>query len=173
MACREGQGVPCIGDEATPATTVTIHLVRHASAGARGSGSADLERPLDEEGHEQARRLVEALADSGIERILTSPALRCRQTVEPLAAKLGIEIEMVPDLVEGRRAGPIVAMINRLVAAESSAVLSSHGDMIPLVLEALSATGVPLAGDKCQKGSIWELRTADGHIVEGRYLGRP
>lgn len=152
---------------------MTIHLVRHASAGARGSGPADLERPLDDEGLEQARRLVDALADHGIERILTSPALRCRQTVEPLAAKLGIEIEMVPDLVEGRRAAPVVAMINRLVAAESSAVLSSHGDMIPLVLEALSATGVPLAGDKCQKGSIWELRTAGGLIVEGRYLGRP
>jgi 8-oxo-(d)GTP phosphatase len=152
---------------------VSIHLVRHASAGLRSNGAADLERPLDEEGHEQARRLVDALAGSGIERILTSPALRCRQTVEPLAAKLGIEIEMVPDLVEGRRAGPVVAMINRLVAAESSAVLSSHGDMIPLVLDALSATGVPLAGDKCQKGSIWELRTADGQILEGRYLGRP
>jgi 8-oxo-dGTP diphosphatase len=152
---------------------VTIHLVRHASAGLRGSGPADLERPLDEDGFEQARRLVDALADSGIERILTSPALRCRQTVEPLAAKLGIEIEMVPDLVEGRRAAPVVAMINRLVSAGSSAVLSSHGDMIPLVLEVLSATGVPLAGDKCQKGSIWELRTANGEILEGRYLGRP
>lgn len=152
---------------------MTIRLVRHGSAGARGSGVADLERPLDEEGHEQARRLVDALADSGIERILTSPALRCRQTVEPLAAKLGIEIEMVPDLVEGRRPAPVVAMINRLVAAGSSAVLSSHGDMIPLVLDALAATGVPLAGDKCQKGSIWELRTADGHIIEGRYRGRP
>ena len=152
---------------------MTIHLVRHASAGARGSGLADLERPLDDEGHEQARRLVDALADVGVERVLTSPALRCRQTVEPLAAKLGIEIEMVPDLVEGRRPGPIVAMINRLVAAESTAVLSSHGDMIPLVLDTLAAAGVPMAGDKCQKGSIWELRTAGGHIVEGRYLGRP
>jgi 8-oxo-(d)GTP phosphatase len=152
---------------------VTIHLVRHASAGARGSGAADLDRQLDDEGLEQALRLVDALADSGIERILTSPAVRCRQTVEPLAAKLGIEIEMVPDLVEGRRAAPVVAMINRLVSAGSSAVLSSHGDMIPLVLEALAGGGVPLAGDKCQKGSIWELRTADGHILEGRYLGRP
>lgn len=152
---------------------MTIHLVRHASAGERGSGPGDLERPLDDEGHAQALRLVDALADSGIERILTSPALRCRQTVEPLASKLGIEIEMVPDLVEGRPAGPVVAMINRLVAAGSSAVLSSHGDMIPMVLDALAATGVPLAGDKCQKGSIWELRTADGQILEGRYLGRP
>jgi len=152
---------------------VTIHLVRHASAGARGSGAADLERPLDDEGLEQARRLADALAVSGIERILTSPAVRCRQTVEPLADKLGIAIEMVPDLAEGRSAGPVVAMMNRLVSAQSSAVLASHGDMIPLVLDALSAAGIPLAGDKCQKGSIWELGTADGRLVEGRYLGRP
>ncbi len=152
---------------------MTIYLVRHASAGSRGSGPDDLARELDDEGHEQARRLVDALADSGVERILTSPAVRCRQTVEPLATKLGIDIEAVPDLVEGRPAGPLVSMINRLVAANSSAVLSSHGDMIPLVLDALSVLGIPMAGNKCQKGSIWELRTADEHIVEGRYRGRP
>jgi broad specificity phosphatase PhoE len=146
-------------------------LIRHAPAetGGRLCGRRDVPARLPE-----AAALVRLRVVLGeVAALRVSPALRCRQTVEPLAAKLGIEIEMVPDLVEGRRAAPVVAMINRLVAAGSSAVLSSHGDMIPLVLDALSATGIPLAGDKCQKGSIWELRTADGHILEGRYLGRP
>lgn len=168
-----GEGVPSSDDATNPPIPVTIHLVRHASAGSRGSGAADLQRPLDDRGRDQARRLADALADTGIERILTSPAVRCRQTVEPLAEKLGIDIEMVPDLAEGGQAAPIVAMINRLVAADSSAVLSSHGDMIPMVLEALASAEVPLAGNGCEKGSIWEIRTDEHGIAEGRYLGRP
>jgi len=161
-----------MGPEKQPASTA-IHLVRHASAGSRGSGTADMERELDEEGRAQALRLVDALAPSGPERLLTSPALRCRQTLEPLGSKLGIDIETVPELAEGLRPGPVVAMINRLVAAGSSAVVASHGDVIPAVLDILAATGVPMAGDKCQKGSIWHLRVDKGRIVEGRYLGRP
>ncbi|NIR39365.1 MAG: histidine phosphatase family protein, partial [Actinobacteria bacterium] len=54
---------------------VSLHLVRHGSAGHRGSWPGDdLERPLDERGTEQARRLAEHLGDAPIQSVWSSIA---------------------------------------------------------------------------------------------------
>ena len=61
-------------------------LVRHAHAGdkTRWQGPDRL-RPLSLAGQAEAAGLVVRLEDFPIWRILTSPTLRCQQTVEPLA----------------------------------------------------------------------------------------
>ena len=46
---------------------------------------------LDEKGCEQAQAVVERLAGMPIRAIVRSPLLRCRRTVEPLAAALGLD----------------------------------------------------------------------------------
>ncbi len=46
---------------------------------------------LDDKGSEQAQGLVERLAGLPIRAIVRSPLLRCRRTVEPLAAALGLD----------------------------------------------------------------------------------
>jgi probable phosphoglycerate mutase len=45
---------------------------------------------LDDEGHEQARRLAERLADCGLVAVHTSDLARARDTAAPVAARLGI-----------------------------------------------------------------------------------
>src|SRR5206468_2146730 len=66
------------------------YLVRHGAAGDRHAWhEADELRPLDEEGRWQAEALVALLAEAVIERLLSSPYLRCVQTLEPLAAVRG------------------------------------------------------------------------------------
>jgi probable phosphoglycerate mutase len=50
--------------------------------------------PLSRLGHEQARRVGEWLAEEGIDRIYSSPMLRARETAEPLARMMNIEIEL-------------------------------------------------------------------------------
>ncbi|NDB17857.1 MAG: NUDIX hydrolase [Actinobacteria bacterium] len=73
-------------DEAlTAPTTVPLLLVRHAHAGDgatwRAAGRDDLVRPLSEKG-QKAVPLVTALARAyGVDSVVTSPALRCTQTV--------------------------------------------------------------------------------------------
>jgi phosphohistidine phosphatase SixA len=60
-------------------------VVRHAEAGDRSTWEGpDALRPLSPSGHLQAEGLVVRLEDYPIERILCSPTLRCRQTVQPL-----------------------------------------------------------------------------------------
>jgi len=78
-------------------------LLRHAWAGDSSKWKGDdNERPLDKRGLQQAKELVEELAPFTIDRIVSSPAVRCVQTVEPLAQARGLEIEERPELGQDR-----------------------------------------------------------------------
>src|ERR671912_26928 len=69
-------------------------FVWHADAGLRSAWSgADQWRGLVDAGHREARALVGMLADLTVLRILSSPSLRCRQTVLPLALACGLDVE--------------------------------------------------------------------------------
>ncbi|MEX2207503.1 MAG: histidine phosphatase family protein [Myxococcota bacterium] len=72
-------------------------LVRHCES----SGQAP-EAPLTARGNAQAEALAEFLASQPIARVVSSPYLRARQSVEPLARKLGLEIELDARLAERR-----------------------------------------------------------------------
>jgi len=79
-------------------------LVRHAHA----HWEPDENRPLSEAGQADARRLADLLQVYPIERICSSPYRRARQTVEPLARRLGLSIDIEPDLRERRLGdGPV------------------------------------------------------------------
>jgi broad specificity phosphatase PhoE len=102
-------------------------VVRHARAGDRAAWVGDDRlRPLDKRGRAQALALVEACEAFAIERILSSPYLRCMQTVEPLAASREVELEMSDDLGEGRHEGVALArsLAGRPVALSVHAGLS-------------------------------------------------
>ena len=58
------------------------------------------ERPLTPDGREAAARLARELGDEDIAAVYSSPYPRAMQTVEPLAAALDLEVEIVPDLRE-------------------------------------------------------------------------
>jgi 8-oxo-(d)GTP phosphatase len=77
-------------------------VVRHASAGDRDDWKGpDADRPLDARGRRQAEQLVDRLAPFPIRRIVSSPFVRCVDTVEPLAHAHGLEVESSDDLAEG------------------------------------------------------------------------
>ncbi|MGH2977341.1 MAG: SixA phosphatase family protein [Gaiellaceae bacterium] len=81
---------------------VSSVLVRHASAGDRRDWAGDDRlRPLDARGRRQSAALVELLRPLEPRRIVSSPYVRCVQTVEPLAAALGRPVEQDDRLAEG------------------------------------------------------------------------
>jgi phosphohistidine phosphatase SixA len=104
---------------------VTSILVRHASAGDRADWDGDDRlRPLDPRGRRQAAELVELLQPFEVNRVVSSPYLRCVETVEPLAAALGLRIERDERLAEG--AGRAALELVR----EDGAVWCTHGDVV-------------------------------------------
>ena len=153
---------------------VQLLLVRHARAGERGYGAADLDRPLDARGEIQARALpgllVPLLATTGVD-VRSSPARRCIATVTPLAAALVTEVLVDEALIEGADVGMLHA---RIAMLERPAVWSSHGDVIPGLLTVLARRGVDLGEEpRCQKGSTWVLDVVDGTVATARYLPPP
>jgi len=110
-------------------------LVRHASAGDRELWeSHDHERPLDERGLRQAEALVDQLARFTVERVLTSPALRCMQTVEPLATARGVALEVLDELAEHRHSHDGADIVRAL--AGTPIVVCGHGGLHYVVPEA-------------------------------------
>ena len=79
-----------------------MYLVRHGqtawNAGRKAQGHTDI--PLDEQGKEQARLLVDAFATQPFSRILSSDLQRTMMTAGPLAEAHGIPIEQRRDLRE-------------------------------------------------------------------------
>lgn len=69
-----------------PAATFRLYLVRHAHAAWGTPGVSDFDRPLDETGRLEARDVAEQAALAGLipEVLVSSPALRCRQTTAVL-----------------------------------------------------------------------------------------
>ncbi len=148
-----------------------IHMVRHALAGSRyGGPTDDSQRPLDEGGFAQAEAIGVELAAKPVKRILSSPYLRCTQTVEPLGRMLGLPVQDCDQIAEGTHPVEAFSFINSLASEEGDSVLCSHGDVIPGVLWLLDRYGVPLGNrSRCKKASIWELHADDGRIVSGKY----
>jgi 8-oxo-dGTP diphosphatase len=149
---------------------MTIHLVRHASAGSRGSHADDSARPLDERGRAQALAIADLLAASPIDVVYSSPALRCIETVEPLATGLGLDVAHHPSLSEGSSAHDALALIETSLGARENAVFCSHGDLIPDVLQLLVNRGLDLGSARgFAKGSVWTVHTAGAALTTATY----
>jgi 8-oxo-dGTP diphosphatase len=79
---------------------LTLELAPHcASVPPDGWDGDHLIRPLTELGHQQAHALVAALG-TDVDTIYSSPALRCLQTVQPLASAAGLPIGELPELLD-------------------------------------------------------------------------
>ena len=156
---------------------MAVFLVRHAKAGDRDewSGPDDL-RPLSKKGRAQAEGLVAQLGPRGVTRILSSPSVRCVQTVEPLGEQIDVKVEEHDALAEGAAVEDAVALVRELARAGEEAVLCSHGDVIPMLLDHLErADRLRLVHEfACAKGSTWILEADDsGRFKKGMYLSPP
>jgi phosphohistidine phosphatase SixA len=152
---------------------VKLYLIRHAKAESRASWwHEDVLRPLSSDGHGEAMGLVERLDGVPIARVISSPALRCRQTVEPLAAGLGLAVEIEPRLGEGSSMSEAMALIGSL--GNRPVVLCSHGDLIPGLVEKLAPGALELeGGNRVPKGSTWVFQGTLGETLRAAYLPPP
>ncbi len=147
-----------------------VLLIRHAHAGSRKDWHGrDEERPLSPRGRRQAQALIELVKPWPPARILSSPATRCIQTVEPLAREFGWRIEVMDALAEGADS-KAVELVRSL--AGKRVALCTHGDVIPDVLVALvDEDRLDLGPAPRQaKGSVWVLEAKHGKFGKARYI---
>jgi broad specificity phosphatase PhoE len=161
---------------------VTLYVVRHAHAGRRSNWTGDdRTRPLSDRGELQAKSIL-ATIDGGrsrgsAPRTLASPALRCVQTVQPLASQLGGEVVEDVRLFEGADRDDISSLLSDVAGTsegDEDTVVCSHGDVIPIMLELLVDAGMaPERNLVWQKASMWVIDRSDGRWGTGRYLPPP
>jgi 8-oxo-(d)GTP phosphatase len=152
-------GDRAILDAIEPTLRSLVLLVRHGRAGDRDEWTGDDRlRPLDKRGRRQADAMVAPLAGYALSRLVSSPYVRCVQTLEPLSARLGLPVEHDPAIAEGVPVQKARGLIDRL--GPGPVVLCTHGD----VVEALVGEGEPK-----KKGSTWLLARRNGAVEAVRY----
>ena len=147
-----------------------VFLVRHAKAAHRYHWTGgDRDRPLVDKGRKQADRLAAALRREQPVLVAASPWLRCRQTAAPLAAAMGLQVELDNRL--GYDAADLGAWV-RAVAREhpgQAVVGVSHGDLIPMyLLQADLITGFP----GFRTGSLFRLEVSRGRVGKVELVDR-
>ena len=172
-----------------------IDLVPHMDAGKASEWQIDQNlHPLTKLGHRQSQAQADALVNEPggekIEALYSSPALRARETLEPLAESLGLEIVVVDGLGDnetwhvadgwdheynrGANVSPYAAGMAmaalwdiQLAYPDSRVVGCSHGHVIPALVSFLIAAhsleGVP---ESEGRGQWYRVRMDGADVVE-------
>jgi 8-oxo-dGTP pyrophosphatase MutT (NUDIX family)/phosphohistidine phosphatase SixA len=164
-----------------PAATVPLILLRHARAVPKpGWDRDDAARPLDDAGRADAAALAGLLACfAPAARVLSSPALRCLESVRPYAGLSGGTVQAAPALyVQSFRTDggdSAAALVSDAVAAGEPAVICAHRENLPVLRAAAAAAlgaggpgGRPLPGDwdePLPTAGCWVLHARGGALV--------
>ena len=134
-----------------------VYLLRHARSGWAQPGQRDFDRPLDDEGYAEAEIVAEKAFDRGYHpsRLVSSTALRCRQTADAMRRALGEDLDVL--FVDELYNAPLDVYLEMIAASNeaSSLMFVGHNPTIEEVFERLAGadttaavipTGYPTAG---------------------------
>jgi 8-oxo-(d)GTP phosphatase len=164
-----------------PRETVPLILVRHASAGHKADWPGDDgSRPLDAQGAGDAQLLARLVACFALTaRVISSPTVRCTETLRPFATGFGGAVEADARLAPHARsagfssrtdqADALRRLLSDLVAERRPAALCLHRENLPQALAAVcSALGAPdavPADTSLPKGGFWVVHAAAGELA--------
>lgn len=155
-------------------TGTLISVIRHAEAGNRDRWKApDDLRPLTRGGRLQATRIAERFANEPFAQVMSSPFVRCVQTVSPLADAHGLSVELRDDLAEGQ---PVAYLEKAVLEAEGEGptAICVHGDAMRSLLADLIERGIAeRVRQGFKKGTTWVLEVQDGAIISARHVPAP
>ncbi len=127
---------------------------------------------MSKAGWQQARKLGKRLGPVGSTNLVSSPYVRCVQTLEPLAERTGLPIGIDDRLSEGAAFQGVLVLLDELA---DGAVLCSHGDVIPETIDALVRRGLHIrSAPDWRKASVWLLeRNKHGAFTRAVVWGPP
>jgi len=127
---------------------------RHAEAFDPLDGQEDLTRTLTPKGEKQALRMGQWLdrqLPDGV-RVMSSPAIRCEQTVKTLGRKVKYKSELLPD-------GNLEDLLATAGWHESKMTVLIVGHQPVLGRAVAYLLGVPQGDFSIRKGAVWWLRS--------------
>jgi broad specificity phosphatase PhoE len=150
----------------------TVILVRHAERADGGAGTpggrtgsmtgAPADPLLSAAGEARATRLAAMLLDAGIKGIFTSEFRRTQDTARPLAAKLGLQIQVVT----AKDATGLAAKI-KAAHARDTVLIVGHSNTVPELIKVFGGPEVKIADDDYT--GIYVLTPSTGALTLIRY----
>ena len=142
-----------------------LYLVRHSKAGERRLWKGDdIHRPLSKKGWKQSELIGKRLAETRPSTLLSSPYVRCIQTLEPLGSLVDRVVEIDHRLCEDAPFEPVLELLREL---PDGGVMCTHGDIIPSTVQELVKRGLKMnTQPDWRKSAVWVLkRNKKGDIV--------
>lgn len=158
--------------------TIPLILLRHAKALKRDDWDGeDSDRPLDNVGQLQAKRLLPQFNPYQISEIHTSDAYRCMQTVEDLAQALDLNTIIGLDLSEDMYSNDKEAAleyVSSLMHQGKRAIICSHNPILPKVLKKLVGKKYFKELDsKLEPAEAWVIHHRDGEVISVDWVEAP
>lgn len=153
-------------------------LLRHAKAIERTDWAGeDTDRPLSSVGERQAKRLLSTLQPFGVEEIHSSSAVRCYETITPMARSLNIDFFFTDSLSEDvhrkDKTRP-VKYIERLLVNNYPILICSHNPVLPNVVSGfVEKFGVEIDETKLEPGDSWVIHHIEREVVAIEFLPGP
>jgi broad specificity phosphatase PhoE len=152
--------LPVAAGPSSPLVVVVRHAEKAAEAGA--------DPGLSEAGHERARALADALADTGVASIVTSGFSRTRDTAAPLAARRGLPVQAVA--TDGGLEAHVAAVAAAARAAPAPVLVVGHSNTVPAIIAALGGPRLPdLADDEYDRLFVLVADGEQVRLVQARY----
>jgi 8-oxo-dGTP diphosphatase len=141
-----------------------LYVVRHAKAGSRSEWTGDDRlRPVSSKGRVQSEAVADRLADVATGDLVSSPYLRCIETLQPLAERIGGAVRADERLAEDTGFTGALELLGEL---PDGSVVCSHGDVIPETISALQRRGTNIVGEPdWRKASVWVLTRDDAGTI--------
>lgn len=164
--------------ESYGADSYPLILLRHAKAIAREEWeSDDGDRPLAHIGQVQAKRFLSGFLPFAISEIYTSDAVRCYESIEPIARSLTINPVFSPSLSEyefhkDKKAWS--SSIKEILESDSSTLVCSHNPVIPeIVKKYIGKKNFKELDHELLPGEAWVLHHRDGEIIAIDWIPAP
>jgi phosphohistidine phosphatase len=142
----------------------TLYLLRHAKSSWKNPELADFERPLNGRGKKAGETMGRLMANENIcpELVLSSPAVRARETIEIVirAAKLQTELRYDERIYE---AGPmrLLEVISQVENERKSVMLVGHNPGMEELLQLLTGQAARMPTAALAKVSLKSLKWSE------------
>ena len=158
--------------------TKPLILLRHAKAIERQEWAGeDTDRPLSSLGERQAKRMLTNFLPFAVEEIHSSSAVRCYESITPLARGLNVDFFFTDSLTEEvfhKNNERPFKYVQRLLVNDFTTLVCSHNPILPSIVSAfVDKFGVEVPITKLEPGDAWIAHHVEREVVAIDFLPAP
>ena len=161
-----------------PFDAQTLIMLRHGKALDRAEWlGEDEDRPLSQLGSLQAMRMISIYQAFNVEKIITSDAIRCYDTVDPFARALDVKLKVEKVISENmwkKDKEKAIEFAKEIIKDEKTVIVCSHNPVLPRMLEKLTKKiDFDFPDNKLQPGEAWVIHHKKKEVLQIDRLAAP